>query len=354
MLRGLSFFGLSIVIGAVAVSACATTADIVPPDDDSGMMMMQTDSGAPCTMCGGNCADLKTDGMNCGKCGTVCPMGATCVQGSCQCASGQSKCNNTCVDTKTDLNNCGKCGMACGGGDAGMIMGGGSWGCANGSCSIICPMPKVECTGACVDTQTDIDNCGMCSNACDPMTEQCSQGLCCKMGESVCNNMCTQTQSDPMNCGKCGMSCPMNMPACVNGMCSTALVYSHAFTQSQVPPMINCTDWLTFRQQASGNASSITIKGSNDNVGRTCTGNTAAQIVNALKAGGSFNGTCNNISWSVGTCVGGQDIGVSADGAICTCNGQYAVRPCINHQDWGGVKTVSCNAPSQTLTVTIQ
>ena len=127
-----------------------------------------------------------------------------------------------------------------------------------------------------------------------------------------------------------------------------------AFTQSTIPPAQHCTDWTAFRQQIPSMASAITIKGSNDNVGRTCSGNMAAQIVTALKNGGSFNGTCNNNSWSVGTCVGGQDFGVSADGGICSCGGQYAVRPCINHQDWGGVKTTSCNAPSQTLTVFVQ
>jgi hypothetical protein len=349
MKRGALFLLLSIVLGI----GCATTADdVVPPDDDGGTNP-QMDSGNGCAaMCNGMCADLKTDGNNCGKCGTVCPMGATCVQGSCQCGNGQTKCSNACVDTKTDMNNCGKCGTSCTS-DAGAIMGGGMWACTNGACSIVCPQAKTECNGACVDVQTDNDNCGMCNNPC-MMSQSCLQGMCCNMGETVCNNTCTATQSDPMNCGMCGKQCPMNTPSCVNGTCTTALVYSHAFTQSQVPPMQNCTDWITFRQQASGMATSITVKGSNDNVGRTCTGATAAQIVNALKAGGSFNGACNNNNWSVGTCVGGQDIGVSADGAICSCNGQYAVRPCINHQDWGGVTTISCNAPSQTLTVTIQ
>ena len=340
------FFGAACVIGACA------NGQVDLPDDDSGTMMMP--DSAPCTsMCGGMCVDTKTDATNCGKCGVACPSGSTCVQGTCQCSTmGQTKCTAGCVDLKTDAQNCGKCGTICGN-DAGVIPGGGTYGCNMGTCGILCPMGKSECSGACIDLKTDSANCGMCDNACT-MTQTCLSGMCCNMGETICNNACTATQSDPMNCGMCGNQCPMNKPACVMGTCSTALVYSKMFTGLQVPPAQHCTDWITFRNQASSNAASITIKGSNDSVGVTCTGGTAAQIVNALKAGSSFNGTCNNRTWSVGTCVGGQDIGVSGDGAICTCAGKYAVRPCINHQDWGGVTNGSCAQPSQTLTVEIQ
>src|SRR5438094_23939 len=180
--------GTWLFVGAIVCVACATAtvADdtLNPPAGDGGTTI---DGGGGCTtMCGGMCVDTKTDANNCGKCGTACPMGATCVQGSCQCAMSQTKCGSTCVDTKTDTNNCGKCGTSCGG-DGGMIMGGGTWGCAMGSCTIMCPSPKVECSGACVDTKSDNDNCGMCGNACVAMTEQCMQGMCCKTGQTICN-----------------------------------------------------------------------------------------------------------------------------------------------------------------------
>jgi hypothetical protein len=205
----------------LAFLGCATATTF--PDDDSGTPTPDGgggDGGACTAMCGNVCVDTKTDGNNCGKCGTVCAMGATCVQGSCQCASGQMKCGATCVDPKTDDMNCGKCGQACGA-DAGAIMGGGMWKCTNGSCAIVCPMGKTECNGACVDVKTDFDNCGMCSNAC-MMGEQCLQGLCCKMGETVCNMQCADLQNDPNNCGMCGKQCPMNMMACVSGTCTSA------------------------------------------------------------------------------------------------------------------------------------
>ncbi len=214
--------GLSLPVFIVV--GCATGAVDVPPLDEAGMPI---DAGACTAKCDGGCADLKADPANCGKCGKACPMGAMCVQGTCQCVMGQSQCVNTCVDLKTDLGNCGKCGTLCGG-DGG-IMGGGMWGCVNGVCAITCPMGDggngTECGGACVNVQTDHENCGMCGNAC-AMTETCMQGLCCKMGETVCKGgadgggpQCTNTQSDALNCGMCGKTCSGNTPACSNGTC---------------------------------------------------------------------------------------------------------------------------------------
>jgi hypothetical protein len=211
----------ALIFCALAVS-CAT-AD-VPVDDDSGTGNPPVDAGACTSMCSGMCADLKTDTANCGKCGNACPAMATCVQGSCQCPAGSTRCGNACVDTKTDNANCGKCGSICGGADAGPIMGGGTYGCVMGTCGIMCPSPKIECTGACVDVKTDNDNCGMCGNPCMAMTEQCMAGMCCKTGNTICNNMCTDTSGDPKNCGMCGNVCPMNMPACTGGKCSTAIL----------------------------------------------------------------------------------------------------------------------------------
>lgn len=205
--------------GLTAFVGCAT-GDLVPfPDEDGGTMMNQPDT-APCTtMCSGMCADTKTDANHCGKCGNACPAGAMCVQGSCQCAMMQSICNKACVDLKTDVGNCGKCGTACGGGDAGMIMGGGMWACVMGACQIQCPSPKVECAGACVDTKVDNDNCGACGTACMMGTEQCVQGMCCKTGETVCSMTCANTNTDSNNCGMCGTVCPNNTPVCLNGTC---------------------------------------------------------------------------------------------------------------------------------------
>jgi hypothetical protein len=208
-----------LVLLSGAVISCATST--VPFDEDAGIDPIM-DAASCATKCDGGCSDLKTDNANCGKCGNACPPTAMCVQGSCQCAAGD-RCGNMCVDFKTDNTNCGKCGTICGL-DAGAVMGGGTWGCLNGNCSIICPAPKVECNGACVDVKTDNDNCGMCGTTCVSMTEQCTDGLCCAMGSKVCNAMCTNTMSDANNCGMCGNKCPNNMPSCSMGTCTTSMI----------------------------------------------------------------------------------------------------------------------------------
>lgn len=213
--------GLTMCAGLVVVlapSGCAAGALIYDGDDagsDTDGGARDAASEAACTsMCNGACADLKTDVANCGKCANACPMGATCVQGNCQCAMTQTKCAAACVDLKTDVANCGKCANACAGPDGGTIPGGGTWTCANGTCAIVCPMGKTECTGACVDTKTDNDNCGMCATPCTAMTEQCVEGQCCKVGETVCSGTCTNTNTDPLNCGGCGKPCPAQTPVC--------------------------------------------------------------------------------------------------------------------------------------------
>jgi hypothetical protein len=102
----------------------------------------------------------------------------------------------------------------------------------------------------------------------------------------------------------------------------------------------------------SGNFNSITMKGSNDNVGLTCTGMGANTLCQALKNGTTATVNCNNTTWSVGNCTG---IELTASGPFCNCTSTYAVRPCINNLNWGGIKGNStCSQPSQTITVICQ
>lgn len=49
------------------------------------------------TVCSGVCKDLKTDKVNCGTCGTVCPANQVCLNGACGCPAGQELCNGICV-----------------------------------------------------------------------------------------------------------------------------------------------------------------------------------------------------------------------------------------------------------------
>ncbi|KAK1466221.1 hypothetical protein CCUS01_01069 [Colletotrichum cuscutae] len=84
-----------------------------------------------------------------------------------------------------------------------------------------CERPKTFCktgkTAECVDTSTDVGNCGKCgTKASHPRHEaRLADGTTC------CNSECLPNdtfQSDPMNCGKCGNKCPENYN-CHSGHC---------------------------------------------------------------------------------------------------------------------------------------
>lgn len=44
---------------------------------------------------------------------TSCPLGASCVFGSCVCPSGTTNCGSVCADLDSDERNCGGCGFTC-------------------------------------------------------------------------------------------------------------------------------------------------------------------------------------------------------------------------------------------------
>ena len=62
------------------------------------------------------------------------------------CDSGQTMCSGSCVYTSSDANNCGSCGNYCSSGV-----------CSHGSCTT--PCEGTLCSGSCVDTSSDAYNC---------------------------------------------------------------------------------------------------------------------------------------------------------------------------------------------------
>jgi hypothetical protein len=99
--------------------------------------------GAPCPPYEINCNNMcmsTSNAMNCGACGTTCPMGQVCSAGGCaaNCLVGLDACAGTCVDLQADSNNCGGCGHACGSGQ----------GCVEGTCmsAMVYPTPA-KCAG---------------------------------------------------------------------------------------------------------------------------------------------------------------------------------------------------------------
>ena len=79
---------------------------------------------------------------------------------------------------------------------------------------------------ACVNTQTDEDNCGSIGNACAD-GEMCTAGMCgcggtgaaCSTGESCCGGACIPTVTDAANCGGCGVTCGAG-ETCAASACS--------------------------------------------------------------------------------------------------------------------------------------
>jgi len=109
--------------------------------------------------------------------------------GSCS----QTVCSGACVNTSTDPNNCGGCGKSCG-----------TMLCDNGSCSVSCNGgdggTETECPGGadggpaqpyCSNLQTDPANCGGCNKSCG--------------ADHLCQS------------GNCVLNCPPSQTACVSG-----------------------------------------------------------------------------------------------------------------------------------------
>ena len=85
------------------------------------------------------------------------------------------------------------------------------------------PNPGTVCSGTCVDTQLDPNNCGGCDHHCGP-NEVC-MGSCfptsgmCPMPLTTCAAGCTDLRTDPMHCGSCGHACMYPALTCVMGTC---------------------------------------------------------------------------------------------------------------------------------------
>ncbi|MCA9880161.1 MAG: hypothetical protein KC442_20345 [Thermomicrobiales bacterium] len=100
-----------------------------------------------------------------------------------KCVGGAVRCGTACVDTQTDAQNCGSCGMRCGDGV----------GCAGGVCQTpgdTCPGAQTRCGGGCVDTKSNKAHCGACGRQC-AANETCRQGTC---SDSPC-------ESNEIDCG---------------------------------------------------------------------------------------------------------------------------------------------------------
>jgi hypothetical protein len=179
----------------------------------------------------------------CGGCNTACALphaNASCVTGTCEVASCitpyvdcDGVASNGCeVDTSKDTNNCGGCGDAC---DATN----GTPKCLNGSCAITCNAGFANCNAAVSDgcekeTKNDVANCGACGVVCAVQngTPACNGTTCavasCMAPFADCDRLyatgCeSNTDTRINNCGICGKVCDTSggTPTCEAGVCVT-------------------------------------------------------------------------------------------------------------------------------------
>src|ERR1041384_2553122 len=125
--------------------------------------------------CKGVCVDILHDRENCGDCADptavnthICGPSEQCLTDGlgvtkCQafCAAGQTACAQTtggfiCQNLSNDRSNCGTCGNVC---PQGKVCSPPSAGAA-GQCTTECAPGLTNCTGNCLDLQTDDASCG--------------------------------------------------------------------------------------------------------------------------------------------------------------------------------------------------
>ncbi len=144
------------------------------------------------------------------------------------CAVGQRLCGSACVDTASDVRNCGACGAACSVVNAAPT-------CRAGACRLTCAAGFGDCDGdaanGCEASIASTSNCGACGTTCalpGVATQACVDGDCavgaCAAGRNDCDrvalNGCeADTQNDGANCGACGRSCGTGF-VCNSGACS--------------------------------------------------------------------------------------------------------------------------------------
>jgi hypothetical protein len=213
-------------------------------------------------------ANLGSDTMNCGACGTVCMpgpnAGAMCSGGKCSslCLPGWSDCNGDpkdgCeVNTDANPNNCGGCGKAC------LPPAHATGACDGGKCAYRCALNFGDCDGnvanGCeTDVSKDPNNCGHCANVCpvrpNAQAAQCTAGQCtnvCNKGYGDCdgnlNNGCeSDTSKDMANCGGCGMLCnTLNTQSAVCAGSTCTLVCKMGFSDCDMDSTTGCEAQLS-------------------------------------------------------------------------------------------------------------
>jgi hypothetical protein len=254
--------------------------------------------------------------------------------------------------------------------------------CVSTGAAAFCQNTPTPSGSSCADGNT-CNGAETCDGAgtCQPGTNlgagtSCADGTVCD-GDETCNglgacvtgtppevsdrNPCTADACDPVTGVSHtpvpdGTTCS-GIGVCQAGVCSVqGAVFSSDFFQFQSPSSAQCSNWENYRlnQLVDGSYSSVSMSGTFDPSGVTCSDPAAAtQICQALHHGSFASVSCNGHSWNVGQC-GGVVISLDIDICFCDFGAGHAIRPCIFNENWGGMNTQTCDAPSQNMTVVCQ
>jgi hypothetical protein len=136
-----------------------------------------------------------------------------------------------------------------------------------------------------------------------------------------------------------------------------AVTFSQTFTSGLSPSASIESAWTLFRSQLTGTYTKMELY---NNLGHSITVNDplVQNIANALRTattGTNTTVTIGSYTWRVAHgCVGGTvtvDSIYLTTGALCSCGGQFTVRPMIKNNNWGGLSGSSCGQPTQTITL---
>ena len=236
-----------------------------------------------------------------GTTGTTGATGPT--SGAAQCTAGQTDCNGACVDLQTDLNNCGACGNAC---ESGLV----AVECRSGVCERAnCPVGQEFCgaVDGCRDLSTDPDHCGACGNACGDafcVSGVCEAtqpaGDCAAQGLTDCGGTCVDLATDEANCGTCGAACAAG-EECSGGGCVATAAADACAAQG----LTNCGGVCVNTQTDFGNCGGcgIACPQSNECVSGVCT---ALATVDCAAQGLTecVPGTCTDLQTDLVNCGG--------------------------------------------------
>ena len=313
--------------------------DATGAGDDATGAPPPTDAAAD-----GGCGDVTSSKNNCGTCGHACSTSvshatAACVDSGCTftCSSGYTACGGACVNEQTDDNNCGGCGFVC---PSGTTCGGGQ--CTTTSkASYSCPTTLA--TAPVCDSShhyclcTDNSECN--SNGLNIVTN----GGCYNGGH--CSGTCTGGQSvDSAGCAIVAPTC--NVGGTQGCPSKTVCEIDHGGCGGQV----QCC-WCT-----SDSACGVSGKCVNDSTQNQCNGQgpctgsgTNYDGMHCMLASPGIPMCATSYSCTAGNCngVGSPSGTCSAAGTPCWCtaNSQCPSGQCVN---WAGCASGACTGTGAT------